>query len=60
MINRIDAAIKKLEVRLAGIPLDERMPENKRYQDTIKLLQSLRAFKVTIEKMEKMFDELGV
>ncbi len=60
MIPRLDRAIEKLNKQLTDIPVDERVPDNRDYTRVATVLQSLRAFKLQIENMEKMLDRLGV
>lgn len=60
MLKRIDAAIVKLDAKVASIPVDERVDENKDYYNIANVIISLRAFRVKLEKMEQMLDKLGV
>lgn len=60
MVERVQKAIDKLERRHEGVPLDERVPQNRDYTKLVLVIESLKKQLIALEKLNKMLTELGV
>lgn len=59
-VERLTKAIQKLEARHEGVPIDERVAENRDYGKIVLLIETLKKYREQIARMDKMLTDLGV
>lgn len=59
-LERIDKAIELCNKKIADIPPDELVPENRDYMKWEQLLKGLKSFRESFAKIDKLLTDVGV